>query len=98
MTITGDGGPRNKSPDVKEARPLEAHLVRQGRRTTRLMWVMTVSLVVVVLALIAIWAAQLGPGGARAGRTTHADATRFHEGVPTAKQTPAQSPGGSNDQ
>lgn len=96
MTIAGDGGPGDEARRVKEARPLEAHLVRQGRRTTRLMWVMTVSLVVVVLALVGIWAAQLGPGGARVGRTTRSDATQFREGVPTAKQTPAQSPEGGS--
>lgn len=96
MTIAGDGGPGDEARRVKEARPLEAHLVRQGRRTTRLMWMMTVSLVVVVLVLAGIWAAQLGPGGGRAGRTTRADATRFHEGLPTAKQTPAQSPAGGS--
>jgi len=92
MTLAGDGGPRNEAPDRKVVPPLEAYLVRQGRRTTRLMWVMTVSLLVVVLALVAVWAVQLGPRGGRVGRTTRADATQFHEGAPTAKQTPAQSP------
>lgn len=96
MTIAGDGGPRDHAQDKRTVPPLEAHLVRQGRRTTRLMWMMTVSLVVVVLALVAVWAAQLGPGGARVGRTTRADATRFHEGTPAAKQTPAQSPEGGS--
>jgi hypothetical protein len=94
MTIAGKGG---SGGGATNRPPLEAHLVRQGRRTTRLMWVMTVSLLVVVLALVAIWAAQLGPGGSRVGRTTRAEATQFHQGTPTAKQTPAQSPeGGSN--
>jgi hypothetical protein len=96
MTIAGDDGPRNKAQDRRTVPPLEAHLVRQGRRTTRLMWVMSVSLLVVVLALAAVWATQLGPGGARVGRTTRADATQFHEGSPAAKQTPAQSPEGGS--
>jgi type VI protein secretion system component VasK len=97
MTIAGDGGPRDDARERKAIPPLEAHLVRQGRRTTRLMWVMTVSLVVVALALLAVWAAQLGPRGGRVGRTTRADATQFHQGAPAAKQTPAQSPAGARD-
>ena len=93
MTIAGDGGPRNEAQDRKTIPPLEAYLARQGRRTTRLMWVM-IALLAVVLALVAVWAAHLGPRGARMGHTTRADATRVHAGAPAAKPTPAQPPAG----
>ena len=78
--------------DRKVVPPLEAYLVRQGRRTTRLMWVMTLALLMAVLALVAVWAAQLGSRGARMEGATRADASRVHEGASTSKQTPAQSP------
>jgi hypothetical protein len=97
MTFAGDGGPRNEVPDRKAITPLEAHLARQGRRTTRLMWMMTASLLLAALVLLAVWAAQLGPRGGRVERTTRADATQFHEGAPAAKQTPAQSPKGGRN-
>ena len=92
MTLAGDGGPRHQAPERKVLTPLEAHLARQGRRTTRLMWVMTASLLLAALALLAVWAAQLGPRSGGVGRTTRADATRFHQGAPTAKPAAAPSP------
>jgi hypothetical protein len=82
----------NEAQDRKVIPPLEAYLVRQGRRTTRLMWLMTVLLLLMVAALVAVWAGELRPAGA--SRTTRADASRVHEAAPAAKQIPAQSPAG----
>jgi hypothetical protein len=87
----------HEAQDRKAVPPLEAYLARQGRRTTRLMWVMTLSLLVAVLALVAVWAAQLGSGGARTPGATRADASRGHEGAPTAKQIPARPAAGGRD-
>ena len=88
MTVAGDQGPRDPKA------PIEARFVRQGRRSTRMMWVMATSLGLIAVIMVAIWAAKLGPGASDMGRVTHADARLWHQGIPTAKQTPAQSPEG----
>jgi hypothetical protein len=97
MTIAGDGGPRNEAEGRKAVPPLEAYLARQGRRTTRLMWVMTVCLLMAALALLAVWAARLGPQGGRAGAPTRIDAAQVHPGAPAANLTPAPSPKGGRN-
>lgn len=97
MTVTGDRGPRGEPPAGGKDAPIAARFVRQGRRGARITYVLIVSLALVVLALLALWAAQLGPHAHRVGRTTRADAAQFHQGAPMAKATPAQSPEGGGD-
>lgn len=85
MAVAGDGGP---SDPVEH--PIEAHLVRQGRRSTRMVWVMSTSLALVALLFVAIWAIHLGPDANHMGRVTHADARLFHQPIQPARQAPAQ--------
>jgi hypothetical protein len=91
MTVAGDDGPREPSG----GRPIEARFVRQGRRSTRMVWVMTVSLGLVALLFLAIWSAKLGPGANQMNRITRADARLFNQPAQTAPRTPAQPPGGA---
>jgi H+/Cl- antiporter ClcA len=75
-----------------EGGAIEARFVRQGRRNTRLVWVMAVSLGLIVLILLGLWAGQLGPKVHHMGRITHADARLFNGGPPPVQQTPASPP------
>lgn len=90
MTLAGDGEPpeRAASPEIA----LEARLVRQGRRSLRILWVMTVSLALAVLALFGLFAAELA-GAHRTSRVAAADARPVNGGVPTARSAMAQTPG-----
>jgi hypothetical protein len=97
MSVTGNRGPRGEEAAGRNGAPIEADRARQGRRNARMTYVMIASLALVVLAFLALWATQLGPHAARVGRTSQADAARFHEGSPMAKSTPAQSPAGARE-
>jgi hypothetical protein len=85
MTVEGDGG-----PGVPPGRPIEASSARQGRRTNRMVWVMTTSIALVALLFVAIWAIHLGPGANHVGRVTHADAQLFRQPIPGGKPAPAK--------
>ena len=96
MAVTGDRGPRGEPPAGRGDAPIDAQSVRQGRRGARITYVMVASLALVIVALLILWAVQLGPHAARVGGAAQADASQFHQGTPMAKATPAQSPGGSD--
>jgi hypothetical protein len=84
MSVSGEGGPRDPA-----GRGIEARFVRQGRRGSRMVWVMSVSLGLVVVLLAAIWAAQQRPGANPPGRIDQAEARLGPQSVPGTKPAPA---------
>ncbi len=84
------GGSRDRSE-----RGIEARFVRQGRRGTRMIWVMTTSLALVALLMLALWAVQLGPNAGQAGRLVRADARARAAQVPAGQPAAVRpAPGG----
>ena len=74
---------------VHEHRPVEAQYVRQGRRGTRIVWVLAISLALAALATFGFWAlrspdlAATEPANARQA----GDARVWAAPPPTARQT-----------
>ncbi|MBC6983180.1 hypothetical protein [Caulobacter sp. 17J80-11] len=75
---------------VHEHRPVEAQYVRQGRRGTRIVWVLAISLALAALATFGFWAAR--SPDLRATEPTPAQergvARAWAEPAPAARQTP----------
>ena len=60
--MSGALDPHSQAADaVHEGRPVEAQYVRQGRRGTHVVAILVVSLALVVLAFLAVWALHWGP-------------------------------------
>ncbi len=89
--------PHSQAADaVHDGRPVEAQYVRQGRRGTHVVWILTVSLVLVVAGFLAVWLSH-GENFAATdsdNNKTPAEASVFAspEPAPTTKQVTAQDP------
>jgi hypothetical protein len=87
-----DQGPHSQAASaVNEGRPVEAQYARQGRRGTRILWVLLVGVALAAIALFGSWfmkADELQGANVNAGREP-ADAAAFHQDEPSAKQTDA---------
>jgi hypothetical protein len=82
MNVAGDGGRRDRQPGI------EARFARQGGRGGRMIWAMAVSLTLVALAFLGLWAVQLGPSVHHKGRVTVAQAELFKGGLSPRKVEP----------
>ncbi len=83
MSVTGDPGRRDHPVGG-----IEARFVRQGGRGGRFIWLMAVSMTLVALVFLGLWAVQLGPRAHHLGRTTVADAEHFTSAPSAARAAP----------
>jgi flagellar basal body-associated protein FliL len=89
MTDTGQDPHSKAAAAVHEGRPVEAQYTRQGRRGTRILWVLLIGVALAAVALFGSWLSKSGDlqaANVNAGREP-ADAASFSQDEPSAKQT-----------